>query len=65
MFLLGAVKVIEELINNVATAHLTTASHEISSRLISTMESLEFMLEKTSLPRPQELGEFYLSYIYE
>lgn len=46
-----------DIIHKVATAHITAASHTLQHNMDSSIEDLAFMLEKTSIPRPQALGK--------
>ena len=51
-------QVIVELINEIASVHLSAAGHTIKQLIDQTVEELEFKLMKTSIPRPQELGMY-------
>ena len=42
--------------------HSTAVSHSIESLLASTIDSVNYKLEKTALPRPAELGKKVSSY---
>ncbi|KAK2149353.1 hypothetical protein LSH36_456g00003 [Paralvinella palmiformis] len=46
---------IVDLINEIASVHLSAAGHAIKQLIDHTAEELEFKLMKTSIPRPQEL----------
>jgi len=48
---------IVDLINEIASVHLSAAGHAIKQLIDHTAEELEFKLMKTSIPRPQELGK--------
>ena len=41
----------------IASSHVSAISHDIQHNISSTMEGLEYMLEKTAVPRPQALGK--------
>ena len=46
-----------EIIHEVAGAHITAASHAIKINIEETIDDLDFMLQKTTLPRPQVMGK--------
>ena len=53
-----------EIIREVAFAHVTAASHSIQQTIATSMKDLNFMLEKTTLPRLPALGKYSCTIAY-
>ena len=47
----------QRIIEDVAKLHIGSISSAVKENLKETMEDLNFMFEKTALPRPAELGD--------
>ena len=46
----------QKIIEDVAKVHIGSISSAVKENLKETMEDLNFMFDKTALPRPMELG---------
>lgn len=47
----------QQIIEDVAKVHIGSISSAVKDNLKETMEDLNFMFEKTALPRPIDLGK--------